>query len=58
MILDMSKAIVTVDNSEETLAKFDRRKNYSNATEEERRKMAEAEQEEWNKHKRLTSLKG
>ena len=46
-MLDMSKAIITVDNSEETLAKFDRRVRYSNASEEERRKMAEAEQKEW-----------
>ena len=47
MILDMSKAVVTVDNSEETLEKFDRRVKYSNATPEERRKMAEEEQKQW-----------
>ena len=48
-MLDMSKAIITIDNSPETLAKFDRRVRYANATPEERRRMANKEQEEWNK---------
>ena len=43
----MSKAIVTVDNSPETLAKFDRRVAYANATPTERRAMANAEQKAW-----------
>lgn len=54
-MLDLSKANVTVDNSEETLAKFDKRVSYSNATAEERRKMADAEQKEWDE-KNLTGV--
>lgn len=48
-MLDLNKAIVTVDTSSETLAAFDRRVRYSNATPEERRRMADEEQQEWNK---------
>ena len=48
-MLDMSKAIITVDASPETLAAFDRRVRYANATPEERMRMAEKEQQEWNK---------
>ncbi len=55
-MLDMSKAVVSVDTSEETLAKFDKRVRYSNATAEERRKMAEEEQKEWDE-KNLADIK-
>ncbi len=48
-MLDMSKAIITVDASPETLAAFDRRVRYANATAAERRRMAEEEQQEWNR---------
>lgn len=48
-MLDMSKAIVTVDASPETLAAFDRHVRYANATAVERRRMAAEEQREWDK---------
>ncbi|MBQ9947474.1 MAG: hypothetical protein IJO91_03710 [Oscillospiraceae bacterium] len=47
-ILDLNKAIVTIDNSKETLDKFDKRVRYSNATPQERRALAEQEVSEWN----------
>ncbi len=47
-ILDLNKAIVTIDNSKETLDKFDKRVRYSNATDKERRALAEQEVSEWN----------
>jgi len=46
-MLDLSKAVVSVDNSEETLAKYEKRIKYSQGTDEERRAMAEAEQKAW-----------
>lgn len=46
---DWSKAIVTLDTSEETKAKIEERKRFANASEEERRKMADAVQREYDK---------
>lgn len=46
-MIDMSKAIITVDTSEETLAKIERDRRYYNATPEEREKMADEEQKAW-----------
>ena len=46
-MLDLSKAIVTVDTRPETFEKFDRRVAYNRATPTERRAMALAENKAW-----------
>lgn len=55
-MVDMSKAVITVDKSEKAVADFERDQRYHNATSEERRKMADAEQKEWN-DKNLSDVK-
>lgn len=46
-MLDLNKAIVTIDTSPETFEKFDRRVAYNRATPVERRAMALAENKAW-----------
>lgn len=48
-MLDLSKAVVTVDASPETLAKFDRAVRYSQACGAQRIRMACEEQKEWDR---------
>ena len=55
-MVDMSKAVITVDKSEKAVSDFERDQRYHNATSEERRKMADAEQKEWN-DKNLSDVK-
>ena len=49
IMIDMSKAIITVDTSPETLKQVEWDMKFASATHEERREMADALQKEWNR---------